>query len=379
MFNIHLITNPTFDKNTYQFERKKQTVDNKLKQITKQKELESKESKKIKINFHNSFVNKETHQKYDKLIQTNKQRNIIKQEKKLNKDDKDDKEDKDDKGKVMPNQEKLKPAHAERKENTIIHDSINTTNNISEVLLIESVSILKNKNFSQINDSNYDNTQDNIKTNKVLEIIEDEMIEDKIVEEEDEVQIEKDEKCEEFYCTYDKFLNDTNTGVSNDTIWKLKDQMKKVASNIKEKMKEQSSLKVEKKKNLLDILTSRLPILDNNDIPSNEHKIIEEYNFENNINSSEDINEEDITTIRDNIKDDDEDIVKYNEDNKFNHIADKTKNLDDNEESENILNINLEEFIKENTNDCIEFEREVIKPFNDQRLIIVDNYEDQRE
>jgi hypothetical protein len=63
-----------FDINLYRFEKKKQTIDNKV------KEKETNANKKIQINFKNSFVNEKTQHKYDKIIETNNKRNIEKHE-----------------------------------------------------------------------------------------------------------------------------------------------------------------------------------------------------------------------------------------------------------------------------------------------------------
>jgi hypothetical protein len=68
---LNNLTNMDFDINKYQFEKRRQIADNKLKE---------KENKKIQINFKNSFVNEKTQLKYDKIIENNNKRNIEKQE-----------------------------------------------------------------------------------------------------------------------------------------------------------------------------------------------------------------------------------------------------------------------------------------------------------
>lgn len=84
-----------FDKNMYDFEKKRQLVDNKVKEkenLDKEKDISANlqkcnnSQKKIQINFQNSFVTQHTHEKYDKIIESNIKKNNDKYEKMLEKE-----------------------------------------------------------------------------------------------------------------------------------------------------------------------------------------------------------------------------------------------------------------------------------------------------
>lgn len=69
-----------FNKDIYEFERKKQIIENKAKERAKIKSALEDKSNKIQINFKNEFVNDKTQKKYDELIQVNNKRNKEKEE-----------------------------------------------------------------------------------------------------------------------------------------------------------------------------------------------------------------------------------------------------------------------------------------------------------
>jgi hypothetical protein len=116
MLNLRQQANVKFDKNMYDFEKKRQLVDNKVKEkeiLEKEKEKLSNNNsnqgsnknlvnindsnipankskpnshKKIQINFQNSFVTQQTHEKYDKIIESNIKKNNEKYEKMIEKE-----------------------------------------------------------------------------------------------------------------------------------------------------------------------------------------------------------------------------------------------------------------------------------------------------
>ena len=81
MYNRNLI-NPQkeFNNDYYEFERRKQVIENKAKERQKISSALDDKSNKIQINFKNEFINDKTQKKYDELIQVNNQRNQEKEE-----------------------------------------------------------------------------------------------------------------------------------------------------------------------------------------------------------------------------------------------------------------------------------------------------------
>ena len=153
-----------FDQNKYLIEQKKQTIETKAKKALQESEEEKKKKQiqkdeikkvietatnninKIQINFHNSFINKETHKTYDIFIEKNNKIEIdnLVNSKIVNETASNNITD------GIPNNQGteiiLMESYSQNKENnktileenTILYESINNSNYLSKTIKIES-------------------------------------------------------------------------------------------------------------------------------------------------------------------------------------------------------------------------------------------------
>lgn len=139
MINFRKQATTKFDENQYKFEQKRQKIDNSAKEKEQKKSEENKKNlNKIQINFKNSFVNEQTQQKYDKIIESNNKKN----------------EDRKELDKVKIEEEQRVIREEEEPNNTMDYSRDNKGGNESEMILIESLATYKSRlNATNINET----------------------------------------------------------------------------------------------------------------------------------------------------------------------------------------------------------------------------------
>lgn len=224
------INNGNFDINLYNFEKKRQAIESKA----------DPDQKKIKINFKNSFVNNNTHEKYDKIIEDNNKRNTEKIEHLLGKEMQKVEDVVNLINRVEATNLSNKKIINESEMTINLNNESNTTKNESEMIMIEDISCINKTN------KNDDTMKCEFDTENIEEVIEEDI---------EEVSVD----------TYDKFLEDTQipNKIEKEYVHSiLRNQMKNIVTSIKERKKGQESIKSEKKKNILLNLQNTNTILD---------------------------------------------------------------------------------------------------------------------
>jgi hypothetical protein len=398
------------------------------------------ENNKIQINFKNSFVTQRTQEKYDKIIDNNNKRNNDKIEKNLENDLRKIEESENFRNVIYLNNESdkfnknfVKEIQYNQSKNLEMPNKINNIipekNNESGMVLIEEISYFKTK----LNDTNLtqekeivNHMNDNQSNNKyqIFPIIDETLKYDS--EEECRVKGKKEEEINNIpeiqennqnilddsqEETYDKFLLESvrpktvelngNKHSQNLMHNLLREQMKNIIHNIKDRKKDTKCLKNEKKKFLLNNLEPQTNIDLKNNIechyqvtntknqdklvnkdPDKTNEVYEQHVIPNEY--QEDFLREEIKINNDDVLDDEELTTIHHQ--SIRHEDDKPQT-----QEENIYqNFNLEQFIKENTQDEINeeitnYEEEDQRKnsntihsnrFADNRLIIFNNQED---
>ena len=178
MFNRKFTNvNANFDPNYYEFEKKKQIIENKAKE--KERLLLEQENKKntIQINFKNTYINKSIQKKYDEIIQNNNKRNQEKLDertltKKIKSNNNNDNNDTIDTylvtGIYIFSLKKIFLENESKNKKIDNNQTTNTYVNQSEYLYIEQMSTQKSKieetfvkNSRNLNNSSLDKTDIN--------------------------------------------------------------------------------------------------------------------------------------------------------------------------------------------------------------------------